>query len=274
MWCAIKHVCVLKYLGHYLISIFWQIRNNKNPNSYHRHKGCAWFVSDLLRWRVSSCNVWIFPVVNNITSVLQYFPSNYLFCSYWRNNILLFLFPTCTHWRGRLWRWAHCSSCPPCSPPRPSPGGKINNTTTCYSIMIILSLSINVHPRFSAFTQQWDFNWRHSWYYQQRHHCYVQGKTHLDIINTKTLSQSSRMIKASETFERLLLYASAGNIIRHNQTLSYCSRLVRPSRGCSCRPRQAEALPAGPAPGCWGAAPGRRPGHVELSFIPWQEKYQ
>ena len=76
MWCAIKHVCVLKYLGHYLISIFWQIRNNKNPNSYHRHKGCAWFVPDLLRWRVSSCDVWIFPVVNNITSVLQYFPSN------------------------------------------------------------------------------------------------------------------------------------------------------------------------------------------------------
>ena len=77
MWCAIKHVCVLKYLGHYLISIFWQIRNNLNPNSYHRHKGCAWFVPDLLRWRVSSCNVWIFPVVNNITSVLQYFPSNF-----------------------------------------------------------------------------------------------------------------------------------------------------------------------------------------------------
>ena len=79
MWCAIKHVCVLKYLGHYLISIFWQIRNNLNPNSYHRHKGCAWFVPDLLRWRVSSCNVWIFPVVNNITSVLQYFPSTICF---------------------------------------------------------------------------------------------------------------------------------------------------------------------------------------------------
>ena len=114
----------------------------------------------------------------------------------------------------------------------------------------------------------------HSWYYQQRHHCYVHGKTHLDIINIKTLSQCSRMVKANETFERLFLYASAGNIIRHNQTLSYCSRLVRPSRGCSCRPRQAEASPAGPAPGCWGAAPGRPPGHVELSFIPWQEKYQ
>ena len=102
----------------------------------------------------------------------------------------------------------------------------------------------------------------HSWYYQQRHHCYVHGKTHLDIINIKTLSQCSRMVKANETFERLFLYASAGNIIRHNQTLSYCSRLVRPSRGCSCTPRQAEASPAGPAPGCWGAAPGRRPGQV------------
>ena len=147
----------------------WQIGNVIIPNSYHRHKGCAWFVPDLLRWRVPSCDVWIFPVVNNITSVLQYFPSNYLFSSYWRNNILLF-----------------------CSPPVHTGEVVCGAELTVLHVHPVLLLGLrlmrkllipllhvilskDVHPRLSALIQQWDFNQRDSWYYQQRHHCYIQG---------------------------------------------------------------------------------------------------
>ena len=104
----------------------------KISNSYHGHKRGTWFVSDLFWRRVSSGDIWIFPVKGGFFV----FYCVHLYCSlciFWANisnssqndfavvfSTLWILF-TCKRWRGRCLHWAHCSSCPPCYPPQPLP---------------------------------------------------------------------------------------------------------------------------------------------------------